>query len=232
VSLLRISILLLAASLLAACAGSPPATSSAPAICITASESVECAAAQESLALSQGPPGVTRHGGALELEFENGKSLRLEDSPPDSPPREFVIYHYHAYLAPQRAHVVHIQHYEGDGYVLISAANGDTRDLAGPPALSPDQARFLSYAVAGSDSDAELEIWRIAPGLPELELRVRPTSWDPSGAYWSGATRITVPPQRDAGEAEPWETRVRVELADGVWTIYSEARCAVSSGCS
>ena len=224
---------LLAASLLAACAGSAPFTSApVPAICTRLPHGVECAAALESLALSQGAPGVTRHGEVLELRFENGTSLRLEDSPSGSDPSDVALYRYHAYLAPQRAHVVHVLHDEDEGYVLISAAGGNTRDLAGAPALSPDQARFLSYSVAGGYSDAELQVWRIAAGLPELELRVRPSSWDPRGAYWSGATRIAIPPQRGSGEAEPWETRVRLELSDGVWTIHSEAHCRVASGCS
>jgi hypothetical protein len=143
-----------------------------------------------------------------------------------------VAYRYHGYLAPQHAHIVHVHYYEGDSYLLISALTGRTRDLAGPPSPSPDQARFLSYSVTGGYSEAELQVWRIAPDLPELELRVQPNSWDPRGAFWATPTRIEVPTHQVPGATESWETTVQLELSEGVWAIHSEARCRLTSGCS
>ncbi|MCU0623105.1 MAG: hypothetical protein MUF53_04485 [Gemmatimonadaceae bacterium] len=196
-------------------------------LCRDILNSHQCAQVIERHILGRGAPAVVRHGRSLEIRLATGVSRRFVDSLPDRPDGEW--FSYRGFLAQANHHVLHVQFYEGDGYLLVHTRTGATTPSVGLPVLSPDARRI---AAANVDLDAEysptaLQIWRVEADRLVLEWErdfvqqpVTPDRlWGPGDLTWVSPTELRV--SRDYGMAGP-RGSARLRLGPTGWALTVE----------
>jgi hypothetical protein len=159
-------------------------------ICAGMLQSFACARAIESRQLSRGVRGISRRGAVLVIHTRSGRVVALEDTEQEGSEQSF------SYLKPMTRigfHLVHVQYSEWIEYLLVDMSSGAQFRIEDVPILSPDGAHF---ATASFDPDetgvSSLQIWRLAPGGPQLEWRHEPKEWGPASPVWRSATHLEV----------------------------------------
>ena len=112
-------------------------------ICGIQFNSFDCARTIEGEQLQAGVPQIARdeNSGQLLLTLSNGDVLTFTDSTKEGP-GGYTDYSYRQYLPELNHHLLHVQYYEGIGYLLVDAQMGEqtlikraARRCAGWPAL-------------------------------------------------------------------------------------------------
>ena len=138
----------------------------------------------------------------------------------------WLLHRYRGYLAPLNAHLVERGRYEGGSYLLVFPG-GALVDVAGPPLLSPDSARFAAWnldLVAEYDPNV-LQVWRRTPGAARLELAIESQEWGPSEVRWIDQATVaflqTFPTDDpNANVQRP----VQLRLRHGRWMVELQTR--------
>lgn len=169
-----------------------------------------------------GTPGshVSRHGCRLTFRDSTGRpELTLEDVLREGD--GWVLHRYRGRIPGLGADLVERSFYEGGAYLLIFPG-GAPIGVAGPPLLSPDGTRFVTWQmdlVAEYDPNI-LQIWRRTPGGARLELAVTSEDWGPSDVEWLDGASLRFRqnfPNEDIND--PTQRVATLRLRDGRWVV-------------
>ncbi len=174
-------------------------------ICEGIQNSERCALAIERYQLQRKAPGVVRSGPTLTITPTAAPPITFRESDrPDSPGD---WYQYLKPLPEVGYHLIHIQHYEDQEFLLINATTGSKLQLRGRPVLSPDNVRFVAgwKTSPGSlcPSSGEVQIWKFTKAGPELEWKVDLTGYTPVTFEWRGATEVHITANEWRGLGDP-----------------------------
>ncbi|WP_147243387.1 hypothetical protein [Chitinophaga flava] len=84
---------------------------------------------------------VKRVGTSLVFQLTNGQQKVRADNEEEG--GDYVHYFYAGYYPALHRHVLSLTFYEGTGFELLNPDNGDTLNVWGPPAISPDKKYFM-----------------------------------------------------------------------------------------
>jgi len=130
-------------------------------LCRNCQNSLECAQAIETFQINNEKVHFSRKDEILELKIFNGHINNIINEKSNKW-GQAKVYHYREFLPKLELFVVHVQYYEGDGYLLVDAKTGTMKYVWGLPIGSPDNDRFI---VISEDLDAGykpnlIQIWR------------------------------------------------------------------------
>ena len=91
-------------------------------LCKGINNSMECAEKIENYQLKKGVSDVSRKGTKLIIALKSGKKIIFTDSEEDNSNGKW--YRYRKYLSTIQCHLIHLQYYEGGGYIFLNANNG------------------------------------------------------------------------------------------------------------
>lgn len=152
-------------------------------------KAMDCAQAIETRLLAKDSNVAIRIGQLLTLHLERN-TIRLENN--NSEDAEKAIKHsYLGYIRSLNAHVLHVQYYEGDGFMLVHHRTGTAAYPSGFPSVSPDGAHFLSTSrdMEAGYSLNGIEVWRVSNNGFEKLITFQVHAWGPGSVSWLDATR-------------------------------------------
>lgn len=161
---------------------------------------------------------VSRDGETLSLSIENGEDLSFTSNRDQMSIENYVGYSLYNYYPAIDAYVVLVTYYEGITNLIINRKSGNSIDVVGDIAVSPDQKRFVVY-----NKDMEttytfngFHVFRVNGNSYEQEHK-EGLEWGPRNARWLSNTeiefeKITSP----YDEAEP-DGKAVYELVDDKW---------------
>ena len=150
----------------------------------------ECARAIEELALQRPGSAARRNDEILEIRTTKGYTA-FHDAISES--NNSVAYSYLGYLEQIKSHVVHVQYYEGNSFLILDYNVASKAYAAGFPIVSPDNQRFLSiYQDAyGEFGGTHIEMWSVNASGSTREATFQP-SWMPVSAVWLDANKFEI----------------------------------------
>lgn len=168
---------------------------------------------------------VVRDGCRLTFRDATGVAeLMLDDVLHEG--ERWIVHRYQGHIPALRADLVERARYEGGAYLLVFAG-GALIDVAGPPLLSPDEARFATShidLVAGYDPNV-LQIWRRTPAAARLELALTSDEWGPSDVRWTNDTTLTFLQNFPSHNIDrPTQRTATVAWRAGRWRVELHAR--------
>lgn len=194
-------------ALAAACGGGvrtvdgapPPVEMEPPAeLCRGIRNSFECARAVERFQIENGTADVRRRDSLLVVTLAGRDSAMFVDAPGV----EGVSYSYQRYLAPIEHHLIHLQFWEGNAYLLLHHRTGRRTDIQGVPIVAGDGRRFVTTSsdLVAQYDPTEVQVWRVGDGTIELEWSYQPPAdpgwdaqpWGPADARWRGPGEIVI----------------------------------------
>ncbi|MEQ1525203.1 MAG: hypothetical protein ABL911_00445 [Gallionella sp.] len=160
--------------------------------CITpAANTFKCARGIEREKLTESRGQAMRKEGALRVRLMN-QPLTLTDNETEDG-NASVAFSYLGFDKRLNIHIIHVQRYEGDGYMVINHRSGKQAFPSGYPIASPDGKNFLSMSedmFAGYNPN-NIEIWQLASGrivkAANFELE-----WGPESGDWIDSKSIRV----------------------------------------
>ena len=187
------------------------------AACKGLSNTFDCARAMEALIVARATtPKLRRQEGALEFTLADGRLTRFIDDTGEDP----VLYSYVGFVKSPALHVIEMQFFEGNSFVLVNDATGMKTYVHGLPIPSPCGKRVLATSIdleAGYGPTA-IGIWeKQAHGL-EMEYyhSLGSVDWGPASARWHGESRIVFRRQGlggvDVGSGQ-------LEFRNGIWML-------------
>lgn len=168
--------------------------------CVGLFNSYECAKAIEAKQLEQRPPAIQRQGDNLTLTLATGKTLTWTNSPQNLPPQaldQIKLYSYVRFLPEIGYHLLHVQYYEGDEFLLVHEKTGQQTLVPAVPVISPDRRHFAIASVGYAYGPNTIQIWQLTSDQPVLAWSIEPKTWAPVKPRWLNATRLVV-------ETDPW----------------------------
>lgn len=149
-----------------------------------------CAQRDEADLLEKYPQIAVRSEGTLILSLKNGKTLELRDTDTDNPNAK--LYTIVRYLPEIGFGLVHVAHWEGGTYYLVSLANGNIDDVRGIPVVSPDRKRIVTSVFAGISGffKTTINIYSLVDNTLQIEWQYEPRKWEPSDLEWTSDSRI------------------------------------------
>jgi hypothetical protein len=160
--------------------------------------SFDCARAIERAQLPRYAQDVTRQDGNLKLTLKTGKTLVLKDTPGVSG----MSYSFRDYLPNLGYFLVHVQLWEGEGYMLVNDRTGKKYHLDDLPIISPDRTRLvtLSYDLDARYNPNAIKVWRLSPEKLVLEYSLEPKDWGPAGGAWLDHQTVSLTKKIPMGE--------------------------------
>jgi hypothetical protein len=163
------------------------------ALCDGILNSHECARAIERYQLARKPIGATRSGPELIITPQSGAPVILRDSDE----KTLVTGHWYQYLkrlSQPGYHLIQVQYYEHQRFLLINAVTGAMLELQGVPVVSPASKRFAtgwktSPGVLGPTT-GEINIWAFTPDGPRIEFKYAVDGWAPESFEWQGTREV------------------------------------------
>ncbi|WP_036302666.1 hypothetical protein [Methylotenera sp. L2L1] len=153
-----------------------------------------CARGIEQKELSARSKVVSRSGYTLLIRLEK-KVVSLVDYPTESGDSA-IWYSYLGYSRKLNSHIIHVQYYEGDSYMVIHHHSGQQVFPSGFPLASPDGKHFLSISndmFAGYRPN-NVEIWQV--GLSDFHrIANYEPEWGPHDGGWESANHALVKKQ-------------------------------------
>jgi hypothetical protein len=131
-------------------------------LCLAIQSSGACADAIEKHQLSRGVKGATRTAERLSITLANGKRVELRTEGDGEPGG--TSYRYLQYLPAIGFHLVHVQYYEGNEYLLVSNANGSRQLVPDLPRISPDRSRLVAVSASEAYNVNGVFVYRIKDG--------------------------------------------------------------------
>jgi hypothetical protein len=167
-------------------------------VCRGLLNSHECAQAVERAQLPRYPRLAVREKGRLRLTLKTGRTVLLKDTPGVTG----VAYSFRDYLRDLGYFLVHVQLFEGDGYLMINDRTGRRYSIHDLPMVSPDRTRLATLSLdleAGYNPNA-IQIWRLTPAAMSLEWSLSPQDWGPAGGKWLDNATLSLVRQIPQGE--------------------------------
>lgn len=192
----RTIVLAFTVATLAACSTRSPLYSMHDKTCAGIGGSFECARAVEKRQLAGNPSAIRRDGRKLSIVVANGKTVALTDTR-DPNNSDGLSYSYIGTLADVGEHVVEVQYYEGNSFLLVNSKTGSKTASLGRPVASPSGDRVVATSV---DLDARynptaIQVWKVTTGGLEAEYLHEfddgeKGAWGPGEPTWRGSSRI------------------------------------------
>ena len=182
--------------IVAACSGaaedaSPPGASAdalavdSAELCRDIEDRVECRRRIEERRLAATGGRVRRSGDSLVIEIADATPVVLVDSLDEH--EVGVRYSYHDAHPRFGWHLVHVQEYEGDGWLLIHPRTKAEFPLDARPVYAPGMRRFATASwdlEAGYNANA-LRILSLDADSAWIEWEIEPDDWGPSSPIWA-----------------------------------------------
>lgn len=140
--------------------------------------SMDCAEKIEKYQFKKGLSGVSRLRDKLIITLKSGKNVIFTDSNNDDVNGKW--YQYREYLAKIEYHIIHLQYYEGEGYIFLNADNGQYRIIQDIPLISPDAKRIAVFSDCDAYCVPGIEIYRMTKSNIIKEFSLTPKE------YWAG----------------------------------------------
>lgn len=203
-------------------------------ICMSETNTLECARAVEAYQLRHGHDHLARRDSSFVIGLPSGDSVVIRDRAGDEFGVGGVVHTYLGFLPSLEQHLLEIQYWEGGAYLLVDERSGARQPVASVPTPSPDGRRF---AVASSGlvaySSNALEIWRVAEHGVQLEWQEEfggpagsddakepATDWSPRDVVWTSPNSLRVYLERSGprGNPEPAGSVV-LRRDEGAWSF-------------
>lgn len=137
--------------------------------------------------------GVTRQEQELRIELSNAKCVVLHDHEQQDDPTQVVQYSYRDHLSSIGYHVIAVQYWEGDAYLLVDERNGRRHFIDDVPVIAPDRRRLVTASDGGEAGyvPTRVEVWRVEPDTLVKEWSYAPKGcWVLSEPRWQGEDTI------------------------------------------
>lgn len=194
-ALLRLALAFCSSLLVVACSGaaedeSPPVDSAdsiaadSAELCRDIEDRVACRRRIEERRLAAPGGTVRRSGDSLVIEVDGAAPIVLVDSLDEH--EVGVRYSYHGAHPRFGWHLVHVQEYEGDGWLLIHPRTKAEFPLDARPVYAPGMRRFATASwdlEAGYNANA-LRILSLDADSTWIEWEIEPDDWGPSSPRW------------------------------------------------
>jgi hypothetical protein len=198
--------------------------------CIGILNSYECAQAIEHTYLQEHSTGVMRVGHQLSLPLQSGEMLTLVDASEHEAEYEAEYegegwYSYMEYIESINSHLVHLQYYEGDAFLLVNANTGIQTLIDTVPVVSPDRTHFVTASASEAYNPNRVQIWRVTEAAAELEWEYEPTDWGPINPQWVSSTQVTVEAMpmefmmREPSDPNAPLTQIAIEQRSNAWSL-------------
>ena len=124
---------------------------------------------------------VSREGAILRIKTSTGAVVELRDSGVEGAENQ-LTYQFAGFMAGIGQHLVHVQYFEGDAYLLVDPLTGRQIRLDAVPVSSPDKTRI---ATASLDLEAQynpnrVSVLKAVEGAWQVEYSTEPKSWGPA----------------------------------------------------
>lgn len=105
-----------------------------------------------------------------------------------------AVYQYQRFIPALNSHLILVQFFKAQGYLVINQQSGQELWLGGPPAVSPNGQRFVvtSMDLLDKRNPNSVEVWIILNNRFFKEFEVSPP-WGPYSATWQSDTKIAIP---------------------------------------
>lgn len=155
-----------------------------PALCQGIFNSRECAAKVEAYQLKKGIEGVARNEKELIIYLLSGEKVTFTDSKDDDPNGKW--YHYQDYFPTIQYHLIHVQYYEGRGYIFLNATSGKYKEIQEIPLISPDGKRGAIISICEAYCDTGIVIIRMTDKdiFEEFSLTPKEDNWVDGNLQW------------------------------------------------
>ena len=171
---------------------------------------------------------ASRDGQVLRLKTGSGLVDLRDTDCQEGPAGECRKYELAAYWPMLGFYVVHVAHYEGGEYQIISARTGEATNLFGFPWLSPDGSRFVT--ATGDDPYAffnGIEVWAMSD-VPHREWSCAPPNedgYEVSFCFqeWIGPDRVSLRGARTNGLLQGEFSSVLTHHGSG-WAVDRTSR--------
>ena len=162
-----------------------------PECAVNSQSETSCARAVERLQLVKNRKFATRTNDVLTVQTAK-KQLKWVDDYSDSY-QKFIVYSYLGFNPKLRVHVIHLNYYEGDAYMVIDHRTGQLAYPSGFPVWSPDGTHFLSVSqdMFASFNPNNVEIWELNSGKFVRLFNLEP-EWGPGVGKWIAPHTIQV----------------------------------------
>lgn len=168
-------------------------------LCRSINNTSACGRAIERHQLATGVGGAARSGNRLLIQIADGRHIALENEKPGDP--QGIDYQYIEYLQSIAFHLVHIQYYEGDEFLLISNADGGRYLIPGVPRISPDQRTIVVVSACEAFCTNGVFAFKIRDGILSPTLWYEPEEYELfSFVAWTGPESFMV---KKIAEADP-----------------------------
>jgi hypothetical protein len=128
-------------------------------LCKGINNSMECAEKIENYQFKKGVSGVSRTGKKLIIVLQSGKKIIFTDSEPDDSNGKW--YQYREYFSSITCHLIHLQYYEGEGYIVLNANNGKYEIIEHIPSISPGRIRIAVISYCDAYCNPGIEIYKL-----------------------------------------------------------------------
>ena len=149
-------------------------------LCKGIQNSHDCAARIEAYQLKKRVVSVSRKGKQLIIALKSGKKITFTDSKDDDTQGKW--YSYREYLPAIGYHLIHLQYYEGGGFIFLNANNGKYEIIEDIPLISPDKKRIAVVSYCDAYCNPGIEVLRISDKDIIKEFTLTPKE------YWANGT--------------------------------------------
>ena len=151
-----------------------------------------CARTIEQYQIVQGAAGVVRSQDKLALTLSSGEVFTFTDTTHTGKGRDVS---YIQYIPALESHLLHAQHNEGGGFILVQDKTGELKFVSSPPVVAPDGQHFFTMAHIFR-GDTAVSIWRIEGETFEhvhnVHLQAQNGDLDPGQARWLNNSRFAI----------------------------------------
>jgi hypothetical protein len=182
-----------------------------------------CARGIERKELAGTRKAIERSDGTLQIRTAK-KVVTLVDNPEESGDSA-IAYSYLGFSRELNSHVLHVQYYEGDTYMIIHHQSGNHAFPSGFPIVSPDGKYFLSLSedmFAGYNPN-NVEVWSVIRGGFHRIADFNP-EWGPHHGNWASPRRALVRKRcYDPSDNNPAGLKscgvAKIERSGGAWKL-------------
>jgi hypothetical protein len=131
-------------------------------LCIEKPEE-RCLDVIERFQLLNHPKRLSRNGDHLAVHLPGGRRIDLKDTKPERVDA-IVLYRYVQYVPSIGFHLIWVQYYEGNEYLLVSNADGSRHFIPDLPRVSPDRLHFVVASASEAYNFNGVMVYRVVPG--------------------------------------------------------------------
>lgn len=184
---------------------------------------LNCARGIERKKLVEGDGTINRTDGTLRIRIAD-RTVTLVDKLTESG-GDTIVYSYLGFNKKLNSHVLHIQYYEGDAYMVIHHSSGQNVFPSGYPIASPDGKHFLSISedMFAGYSPNNVEIWQVTAGRYRRVANFEP-EWGPYQGSWLDFRRARIAKHcYDSSKGNSTGLKpcgmARIERLDSAWKL-------------